>query len=375
VLCQICGAPNPEKQEICVRCGNKLLLVSGPPEEIPEPTEEQYFQAQEELEEHLLERISSLEEGVRQLSDALAAAAERLAQVEHNLTVTHTGVEVLGELLEAHDVLSQAELVDEWEESVDRELQSRDLSRRFHERSQRILSHATHSGHATPEFRRQLRALELALVGRQPESVSTQLAELARRAPDNDELWGFIGEMSFETGDLESARVAFLKVLDLRGPHYETLIYLGTVHSDLGEWKEAERVLNEALTLHPGSFLPLFTLGAMEMVRGRFQDAVQHLVAAAEAEEAPQAQFLLGLAHLKLQRPGRAIAALRRAAELKPDFDEALYQLGVAYLRRGWTRKALTTFEEVLDLDPARLQYQEAVRGPAAAGLSPARAR
>ncbi len=363
VLCQVCGAKNPPDREVCQRCGAKLLIVSGPADaETPELTEEAFFQAQEALEEHLIERITALEEGFRQLSAIMATTAARTGQIEHNLTVTHAGVEVLAELLESRGVLSRAEISDGWERSVDREMLSQALSLRFQERAERILSLAKHAGHATPEFRRQLRVLEMALLGRQPDVVQSQLTELVRLAPVNDELWSFVGETAFELGDLETAKVAFRRVLELRGLHYETLIYLGTTLSDLGELDEAELVLRRALDMAPESFLPRFTLGALDVVRERFTQALPLLEAASKIEELPQVLYLIGVCRLNIRQTGRAISALRRAVELAPDYEDALYQLGLAYLRRGWTRQAMRTFQQVLDLDPQRLQYQETVR-------------
>lgn len=362
MLCQLCGAHNPSERDDCLRCGNKLLVVSGLPEDDEEGSEELLFQAQEELEEHLLERISNLEDGVRQLSHALAAAAQHIAQLEHNLTVTHAGVQALGGLLETQGIVSSTEVEEGWERTVSSELLSRDLSRRFAQRAPRILSKAVHDGHATPAFRNRLRALELALVGNESQAAEDLLGELVRMASDNDELWSFIGEAAFESGDLDSARIAFRRVLDLRGPHYESLIYLGTAASDLGHWEEAKGALEAARQMAPESFLPHFTLGALAALRGDCREALPHLETCRRLEEAPQGLYLEGQCHLRLGHAGRAIALLRRAVELAPDFEDALYQLGVAYTRRGWTRLALETFEQVLRLDPQRLRYQEAVR-------------
>jgi len=346
-----------------MRCGAKLLVLSGAQEDRDATaTEEQLLRAQEELEEHIIERITALEEGLRQLSLVVGSTVERAAQIEHNLTVTHAGVEVLGELLRSRGVLSATEIADGWERSVGRELLSRDLSRRFRERSQRILSHAEHTGKASAEFKRQLRALEISLLGRQTDLAQDHLADLLRIAPANDELWSFMGEVAFETGDLDAARVAFRRVLELRGPHYETFIYLGTVLSDLGQLDEAENMLRRALEMAPDSFLPQFTLGALQVVRGRYQEALGYLEAALVLEELPQVWHLIGVSELNLRHPGKAITALRRAVELAPSFEDALYQLGLAYLRRGWNRIARATFEQLLDLDPQRLQYQETVR-------------
>ena len=158
MFCQSCGAVNPSEQETCHRCGNKLLVVSGV-SEAADTNDEFFIQAQEDLEEHLLERISALEDGVRRLSQALASTGQHIGQLEHNLTVAHAGIQSLGGLLEAQGIVTRAEVVDGWESVADRELLSRDLSRRFKARSERILSQASHSGQATDEFRDKLRAL------------------------------------------------------------------------------------------------------------------------------------------------------------------------------------------------------------------------
>ncbi len=362
VFCQFCGAPNPSGRERCEHCGSVLIIVSGPPEEPDEPTEELFLAAQEEYEEHLFERLTALEEANRQLAQSLAGAAERLGQLEHQLTVALAGVENLGALLEDHGVLPQSEILSGWEERLDREILSRDLSRRFLRRAQRILSRATHDGTDSADFRRRLRALELALIGQDSERAAAEIGELARLAPRNDELWSFIGEMAFETGETEAAKSAFERVLGLRGPHFESLIYLGTVLTDLGEWDEAREVLLKAGRMEPVSFLPQFSIGALEVMRDRPAEALPFLDRVLELEDLPQARYLKGVCELRLGRTGRAITELQWAVEGAPDFEDALYQLGLAYLRRGWTRKALATFRDVLSLDPQRLEYQQAVR-------------
>ena len=361
MFCQICGALNSSEQETCHRCGNKLLVVSGLTEPV-ESTDEFFVQAQEDLEEHLLERISALEDGIRRLSQAVSATAQHLAQLEHNLTVAHAGIESLGRLLENQGIVTRAEVVDGWESVADRDLLSRDLSRRFKAHAERILSQASQQGRANEEFRDKLRTLELALVGPDTGEIRELLTDLAKMAPDSDELWSFIGEAAFQSGELEVARIAFRKVLELRGPQFEALVYLGAAASDLGLWSDAEDALTRAMEIAPDAFLPHFTLGALKVVRGEHRAAVSLLEKSLKIQEAPQSWYLLGLSRLELGHSGRAVDALRRAVELAPDFEDALYHLGIAYLRRGWSKKALDAFRRVLRLDPQRLQYQESVR-------------
>jgi len=41
VLCQWCGAPNPDDREVCLRCSSRLLVVSGTNGEFSEETLEE----------------------------------------------------------------------------------------------------------------------------------------------------------------------------------------------------------------------------------------------------------------------------------------------------------------------------------------------
>jgi tetratricopeptide (TPR) repeat protein len=378
VLCQLCGVANPDGLEKCRNCGHKLLVVSGISRADLEPDDETLLEAQEQLDEHLLERITSLEEAIRKLGAAVSSVGERLGQVEHSLAVSHAGVENIATLLEEEGLVTRTEISDGWERTANRELITRDLARRYRAREGRILSHARRAGTVSEAFSRKIRALEPAFLDRDLDALRDILTDLGRMAPDNDELWSLIGEAAFSTGDAELAELAFQKVIDLRGPHFESLVYLGNSAADLGHWDRARSALERARSMVPESFLPEFALGGIELRLGNHRRAVRHLEASVAREELPQSLYLLGSCRLKLGESGRAISALKRAVELDPAFEEAIDHLGVAYLRRGWTKLALETFRRLERLDPHRLRYRETVRLLAdqpASGLSRGAAR
>ena len=362
MLCQLCGVANPDGLENCRSCGQKLLVVSGLSLVEIEPDDEVLLEAQEQLDEHLLERITSLEETVRKLGSAMSALGESFGHFEHSLAVAHAGVENIASLLEGEGVVTRAEIADGWERTANRELTARDLVRRLRSREARILSHARHDGQATEEFSRKLHSLEPALLDRDLDGVHGILADLGEVAPRNDELWSFIGETAFSTGEPEIAESAFNQVLELRGPHFETLVYLGNSAADLGHWDRALSALDQARAMVPESFLPDFALGGIELRRGNHRQAIQHLEASIAREELPQSLVLLGNCHLQVGESGKAITVLKRAVEIDPSFEEAIDHLGAAYLRRGWTRLALETFRRLERLDPQRLRYRETVR-------------
>jgi tetratricopeptide (TPR) repeat protein len=362
VLCQLCGAANPDGIEQCRRCGSKLLVVSGVDSSHAELDDEMLIEAQEQLEEHLLERITALEEAVHKFGSAVSAFGDRQGQVEQRVAVAHAGVENLAGLLEDEGIVTRAEVVVGWERTAGRELLARDLWRRFRATEGRIISHAEAHGNASEEFARKLRALEPALLDRDLEGVHGLLDDLGKMAPANDELWSLIGETAFSTGEAEVAEQAFERVLDLRGPHFESLLLLGNSAAELGHWSKAEDALSRARNMAPESFLPHFALGGVGLRRGDHRGAAQHLEASLDRDETPQALYLLGSCRLELGETGRAINAFKRAIELDPTFEEAMERLAEAYLRRGWTRLALEAFRRLEQHDPQCLFYREAVR-------------
>jgi tetratricopeptide (TPR) repeat protein len=57
-----------------------------------------------------------------------------------------------------------------------------------------------------------------------------------------------------------------------------------------------------------------------------------------------------------------AVHFLQEAVRHDPAFEEAHHLLGLAYLDRHWTRKALDSFRQAQRLNPKKLQYQDLVR-------------
>src|SRR5437773_94409 len=262
MYCQVCGLKNPDEEEFCSRCHSKLLVLSGvgvveesveTPEEIP-------------FDEHLLERISTLEDVVKRTGDALKTLFESLGNLEKNLFVANTGILALQETLERRGALRSQEVLDLWETKMDERMQAVEKKDRFLERRDRIV--ARFSGEDREAFLRRLRAAELALLA------------------------------------------------------------LGALYANSSRWPEAEEELTRAL----------------------------------EAAPVPAAHVLLGTVLREKGEVGRAIQEFEEARRLQPDSEEAAFQLGLCYLEKNRARRALECFQQALERNPRRLEYQEAVR-------------
>ena len=122
VLCQWCGAPNPDGRELCLKCNSRLLVVSGTNGEFSEETleEEEASLESEKLafDEHLLERLSSGEEAAKRLHSALARLEERVADLERGLALLDSGLQALVDLLNRRKVIRETEVMAAWERAA-----------------------------------------------------------------------------------------------------------------------------------------------------------------------------------------------------------------------------------------------------------------
>ncbi|HPC83835.1 MAG TPA: tetratricopeptide repeat protein [Thermoanaerobaculaceae bacterium] len=366
VLCQWCGAANPDDREACAHCNLRLIVVSGADTDTDALLAGR--QAEEEgepltLDEHLLERLTGVEDAVRRLGAALVRQEERLAELERSVSLLDAGMQALVELLDRRKLVREGELLSAWERAATSEMTRRELLDLLRKRREGLAVRLRAAGRQmAPDLDRALQTAELSLLAGQPERAAEILTAAFARHPRTPELAELIGELAVERGDRSIAVVYLQETLRLAPDNLNALIHLGTLLTDAGRLAEARRHLERALALAPDAFLPHFSLGAHFASAGDIERARHHLRQAVDRDEMPQALVLLGMVELDAGRPQAAIDALERAVELGGDMEEAIFYLGLAYLERRWHRKALDCFRRVLAMDPQRLQYQEAVR-------------
>ncbi len=115
--CQKCLAANPLGQELCGRCGTRLMLVTETPAARFEGGGGAPAGASSTHEEHLLERISALENRLLRLTGKLEQTLDLLLRQARNTYHDHTLIDAL------ISALSEAGLVDA--EKLDRDWRER----------------------------------------------------------------------------------------------------------------------------------------------------------------------------------------------------------------------------------------------------------
>ena len=356
MFCQVCGLKNRDDEEFCERCHSKLLVLSGVGvvEESGEPAEEIPF------DEHLLERISTLEDVVKRTAEALKTVLESVGNLEKNLFVAHTGILALQETLERSGAVRSEEVLDLWETKMDERMQAVEKKDRFLERRDRIV--AGYSGEDREGFQRRLKEAEFAILALDSDRGVRALEELSRSDRQNTELGFYLAETYFSAGDLERAAGFFKRILSTDPNHFESLVYSGIAASEGGDPANAESLLKRAIDRRPDAFLPHFALGALYANGTQWGEAEKELRRALDAAPVISAQILLGTVLREKGELNRAIQAFEEAHQLQPDSEEAVFQLGLCYLEKNWTKRALECFQQALEKNPKRLEYQEAVR-------------
>lgn len=377
MYCQVCSAWNEDERESCRRCHQKLMVISGnytleDQEAFEDHPEEQYS-----LDEHLLERISILEEAVRRTATSVRQSLASLYKLEQKILVNQTGITTLRDLLEAKQVFGHGEWSELWESRMENQLLALEKRERFAAVKDRIAAlyrggkreapakgrkrDASSGRDERDAFLRLLEEAEYALLAFDVQRAVGALEKAHRLDPENHELAFFLAETFFNDGSNEVALAYFERVLAVKGDHFESLVYSGVLCHQQDDGDRAEDLLKRAVVLYPDAFLPAFSLGAVYAARGRLPLAAAFLERAIDLDAIPQAFYLLGGCCYEMGKVTAAIRHLRDAVRLDPGFEEAHHLLGLACLDRRWYRKALEAFREAQRLRPNKLDYQELV--------------
>jgi tetratricopeptide (TPR) repeat protein len=380
MLCQTCSAYNDDEREFCSRCQNKLLVLSGVTSFEEDDGEEYEEEDDVSLDEHLLERVSAIEEIVKRSAETIRTLVDAVSKHERAIFINQTGLLSTKELLEKKNLVSADELVELWESKMGEQMLALEKKQRFNERRDRIVS--LFRGEKKERFLQYVKEADGAFDAFDPDRGMKSLEEGFKLDRDNYELSFFLGEMFFNDGNLDRAKSYLERTLEVQPDHFDAAVFYGVLLHERQDLKGAERWLRRAIQISQESFLPYFSLGAIYARKGKLLRAQKFLEKAVQLEPLPQAYYLLGTIFYEKGQLERAIRSLQEAIKLDPDFEEAIYHLGLCYLDRNWNRKAVQCFQEALELNPNKMEYQQAVKiyegvsghvpveGPAAAELS-----
>lgn len=337
--CQKCLAANPLGQEFCARCGTRLMIVV-------EPASARYegLESVGSNEEHLLERISTLENRLGRLTEKLERGLDLLLRQAQNAHFDRALVKALVGLLTEDGTIEGSELEKLWLERCQKDAEEQIQSEHREELRLQIL--AAYHGKDSATFEQLINEGFLLIDDDQPGRGIRSLQRAAQMSEDNASLLYFVGEYFFKLGNTRRAGNYLGRAYDLAPLDKRVSLLLGLTCADEGDVERAKELLSSATRLGGSTFAAHYGLGRLFVAEEKWRKALQEFKLALATKSSPEAHYALGCLYYQLSRDGLAARHLRKALELDEEYGEASYMLGLISARAGEMGLAEQYFRE-----------------------------
>jgi len=346
--CQNCLTWNPGDRETCRKCGTRLLILAGDQtwEDEPEEAEEG-----EDLEEHLLERITALEETLRRVETYLETVSDQLGKLERSEVMLRNGLMALVQEMEHNRQLDAHSFSERWEHLVEENLHligARELFTRYRARILPI---------ARPKSMSQLkRALlettALLEAGSLPEAAQ-RLGQVLPLDPKNYELIFTVASLHEAAQNFEEAEALARRAVGLSPRHFEAWMLLAKLLQELPEHADqAIEALHQAADIRPEDPEPRMLLAELLLDQEDLQGALEAALEAVNRRRDGETLLLLGQVHLRRGDGAQAVPPLKEASIFLPGDLHVREALAEAYLILQERAKAFAILQELLGQNP-----------------------
>lgn len=335
--CQKCLAANPLGQDFCARCGTRLMIIVEPPSLRFEGVE-----SAPSGEEHLLERISTLENRLARMTERLERGLDLLLRQAQNSYFDRALVTALVSLLSEDGIIERARLERVWSDHCQRDAEEQEESARREDLRIRIL--ADYRGPARPAFEQLINEGFLFIEDDQTARGIKSLEQAVQMAPGSSSLLSFLGEHFFRSGKNRRAHDYLARAYEIAPGDMRVSLLLGLTCADEGETERAKDLLNIAMRAGCSSFAAHYGLGRLFMAEENWQKALSEFKRALASKPSPEAHYALGCLYYQMSRHSLAARHLRKATELDAAYCEAFYVLGLTYQGSGQEKLAQEAF-------------------------------
>jgi len=326
--CQKCVAPNPLGQDFCIRCGTRLMIVVEPAAARFELNEQAVS-----TDEHLLERISILENRVSRLTERLERTLDLLLRQVQNSYFDRSLLKTLIAVLNEDGLVEGPKLEQLWNDRCEKDaLEQRQQSQRDELRLKILASPPASNSKVFADL---VGEGFLLIQDRQTAIGIDKLLRAAELADSNSALNLFIGEHFFRDGQTQIARTYLSRAYKSTPDDVRVSLLLGLTCADDGDSEAAKELLASALERGGSCFAGHYGLGWVHMIENRWRKALAEFKRALEVRPSPEAHFALASLYYRLDRDELARRHLSKAIEMDSEYQEALELLAVVYDRIG----------------------------------------
>jgi tetratricopeptide (TPR) repeat protein len=346
-FCQNCFTWNPGEREICRKCGTRLLIVAG--DQTWDEAEE--MEVEDDLDEHLLERITGLEETLRRVETYLETVSDQLGRLERSEVMLRNGLMSLVQEMEQKGQLDGHAFSSRWEQLVEENLQLISARELFTRYRARILPIA--KAKAVSQLRRALLETSALLDNGQLPEAATRLGEALALDPRNYELVFTVAALKEVAQAWEEAEQLARRVVQLSPRHFEGWMLLAKIIQDDPERADAAiETLRIASDLRPDEAGPKIQLAELLLEEEDLQGALESAQEAVNLQRDGETLCLLSEVLLARGDAPKAILLLKEASGYLPGDLRVRELLAEGYILADERPKAFSILSELLKQHP-----------------------
>ncbi len=183
--------------------------------------------------------------------------------------------------------------------------------------------------------------------------------------PNDHILQNYLGQVYLAKGKPELAVKHFKNAIRLKPDYAVARNNLGVAYLEENKWDDAIAVFKEVTDdlLYATPHYPLTNMGYAYYKKKNLKESEKYYLDALALESNfPPALRGLGRTYVAMGKGAEAVAALTAATDLYPEFAEAYYDLGEAYVLLKNVPKAKSAFEKIVQLKPDSPEAREAKR-------------
>jgi len=293
--------------------------------------------------EHLMERVSVLENRLARLADRMERALDLLLRQAQNSYLDRSLLRSLIGLLDEDGVVENQKLERVWQQRCEHDAAVQEQSSRRDQVRAKIL--ANYRGNDRNAFE-QLIKDGFTLIEAQNVSGLQLLRRAAEKDPQNGQLLSFVGEQCFRVNKTKLARHYLGKAIELCPRDNHILLLLGLACGDEGETEQARELLETTTRRGGSSFAAHYGLGKLFVAEQKWPKALREFKRALASKPSPEANYALACLYYQLGKDALAIRYLVKAVEMDAGYGEALHLLGLVYQRSGNLDLARPAFEK-----------------------------
>lgn len=313
---------------------------------IVEPTSARYEVTEQSIptDEHLLERISAIENRLSRLTERLERSLDLLLRQAQNSYFDRSLIKTLIGVLSEDGVVETTRLERLWNDRCEQDAIEQQQSSKRDELRVKILAAPPP---ANPKAFADLVGEGFLLLQERQTAVGIdKLQRAAEMTDSNSALNLFIGEHFFRNGKSQIARAYLTKVHEAAPDDIRVSLLLGLTCADDGDAETAKALLANAIKRGGSCFAGHYGLGWLHMTENKWRKALIEFKRALNANPSPEAHYVLGCLYYKMDRDLLAVKHLCKAIELDENYLEAFHLLALVYSRTGKPALAEAAFRK-----------------------------